>query len=169
MWCHFTSKLRNLHALRCHGSKFAKSNNLIHVLFKTKRVQLLYMFQALVCDGIFIHKSSCGQGTKAWAVIEPNIHKQLLRKIDLLLSMTEFGGKQMLHDRVIMEDHESHDNDDIRSSASSLDEDSRSSSGSTSSSDMVDDASSSTSYSSSSHSRGPLYELSELMAQLPIK
>ncbi|KAL6335725.1 hypothetical protein AAG906_039488 [Vitis piasezkii] len=42
----------------------------------------------------------------------------------------------------------------------------------TSSSDLVDDASSSsTSYSSvsPSHSSGPLYELSELMAQLPIK
>lgn len=42
-----------------------------------------------------------------------------------------------------------------------------------SSSDLVEDASSSTSYSSSSlsstSSNGPLYELSELMAQLPIK
>ncbi|XP_059459402.1 protein OXIDATIVE STRESS 3-like [Corylus avellana] len=74
-------------------------------------------------------------------------------------------------DCVIMEAPESHDNDNFISSASSL-EDSRSAScnGSTSSSsDMVDDASSSTSYSSSSHSRGPLYEFSELMAHLPIK
>uniref|UniRef100_A0A5B7BSG3 Oxidative stress 3 n=1 Tax=Davidia involucrata TaxID=16924 RepID=A0A5B7BSG3_DAVIN len=41
---------------------------------------------------------------------------------------------------------------------------------SSSSSDMADDASSSsTSYSSSSHSNGSLYDLSDLMAQLPIK
>lgn len=44
-----------------------------------------------------------------------------------------------------------------------------SSSSSFSSSDVVDDASSSSSTSSSSSSYGPLYELSELMAQLPIK
>ncbi|GMJ07382.1 hypothetical protein HRI_004407400 [Hibiscus trionum] len=38
-----------------------------------------------------------------------------------------------------------------------------------SSSDLVDDASSATSSSSSSSSNGPLYELSDLMAQLPIR
>ena len=70
---------------------------------------------------------------------------------------------------VIMEGHDNNDDSNMESSTSSL-EDSRISGGSTSSSDMVDDASSSTSYSlSSSHSSGPLYELSELMAQLPIK
>lgn len=48
--------------------------------------------------------------------------------------------------------------------------DSRSSNESSSSSDMVDDASSSPSCSSpTSSNSGPLYELSELMAQLPIK
>lgn len=84
------------------------------------------------------------------------------------------GGKQMLRgpttpykerakdndDWVIMEGYD--DNNNGGSSESSL-EDSRASCGSMSSSDMVDDAS------SSSHSSGPLYELSELMAQLPIK
>jgi|UniRef100_A0A2N9GRA7 hypothetical protein len=65
---------------------------------------------------------------------------------------------------VITEDHDN-DNSTMESSTSSL-EDSRISSGSTSPSDMVDDASS---YCLSSHSSGPLYELSELMAQLPIK
>ncbi|KAM7515491.1 hypothetical protein LguiA_005074 [Lonicera macranthoides] len=53
-------------------------------------------------------------------------------------------------------------NDDFNSNSTS------SSSSSFSSSDVVDDASSS-STSSSSSSYGPLYELSELMAQLPIK
>ena len=53
-------------------------------------------------------------------------------------------------------------------------EDSKSAScnGSTSSSsslDMVDNVLSSTSYSSSSHSKGLLYEFSELMAHLPLK
>lgn len=84
------------------------------------------------------------------------------------------GGKQMLRgpttpykerakdndDWVIMEGYD--DNNNGGSSESSR-EDSRASCGSMSSSDMVDDAS------SSSHSSGPLYELSELMAQLPIK
>lgn len=97
------------------------------------------------------------------------------------------GGKEMIQDQiklykelhakdkdegswVIMEaGHDNNDDSNMESSTSSL-ENSRISSGSTSSSDMVDDASSSTSYSlSSSHSSGPLYELSELMAQLPIK
>lgn len=75
---------------------------------------------------------------------------------------------------VIMEGRHDKDDDNIngRSSASNSHEDSTASLGSTSSSDMVDDASStSISCSSSSHSSvsGPLYELSELMAQLPIK
>lgn len=100
-------------------------------------------------------------------------------------SMSE-SGKEMVQDQiklykelhakdkdegswVIMEGHDNNDDSNMESSTSSL-EDSRISGGSTSSSDMVDDASSSTSYSlSSSHSSGPLYELSELMAQLPIK
>ncbi|KAL4625972.1 hypothetical protein ACB092_05G062800 [Castanea dentata] len=103
-----------------------------------------------------------------------------------LLSMSK-GGKEMIQEQiklykelhakdkdegswVIMEGgHDNNDDSNMESSTSSL-EDSRISSGSTSSSDVVDDASSSTSYSlSSSHSSGPLYELSELMAQLPIK
>ncbi|XWS18941.1 hypothetical protein CRYUN_Cryun32bG0088100 [Craigia yunnanensis] len=62
------------------------------------------------------------------------------------------------------------DDDDVTTtSESSLGEYSRTSQGSTSSSsDLVDDASSSTS-NSSTNCNGPLYELSELMAQLPIK
>ncbi|XVF24889.1 hypothetical protein REPUB_Repub13aG0166500 [Reevesia pubescens] len=69
-----------------------------------------------------------------------------------------------------MEDVDNID-DKTTTSESSLGEYSRTNSqGSTSSSsDMVDDASSSTSNSSSTNSNGPLYELSELMAQLPIK
>ncbi|KAF5466516.1 hypothetical protein F2P56_016434 [Juglans regia] len=77
---------------------------------------------------------------------------------------------------VIMEGHDNDDDNDNNnyggSSASNSLEDSVVSLGSISSSDMVDDASStSNSCSSSSHSSvsGPLYELSELMAQLPIK
>ncbi|XWS16278.1 hypothetical protein CRYUN_Cryun34aG0071500 [Craigia yunnanensis] len=62
------------------------------------------------------------------------------------------------------------DDDDVTTtSESSLGEYSRTSQASTSSSDLVDDASSSTSNSSSTNCNGPLYELSELMAQLPIK
>ncbi|WRX26512.1 hypothetical protein QQP08_018999 [Theobroma cacao] len=63
------------------------------------------------------------------------------------------------------------DDDDVitTTSESSLGEYSRTSQGSTScSSDLVDDASSSTS-NSSTICNGPLYEMSELMAQLPIK
>ncbi|XP_022715053.1 uncharacterized protein LOC111274574 isoform X2 [Durio zibethinus] len=61
------------------------------------------------------------------------------------------------------------DDDVTATSESSLGEYSRSSQGSiSSSSDLVDDASSSTS-NSSTNCNGPLYELSELMAQLPIK
>ncbi|XWS12009.1 hypothetical protein CRYUN_Cryun37aG0053400 [Craigia yunnanensis] len=61
------------------------------------------------------------------------------------------------------------DDDVTTTSESSLGEYSRTSQGSTSSSsDLVDDASSSTS-NSSTNCNGPLYELSELMAQLPIK
>ncbi|KAF8400926.1 hypothetical protein HHK36_014229 [Tetracentron sinense] len=63
--------------------------------------------------------------------------------------------------------------DDICDSGSTISsfEDSTTSAGSSSSTDLVEDASSSTSYSSSSSSlsNGPLYELSELMAQLPMK
>ncbi|KAG6733577.1 hypothetical protein I3842_01G231600 [Carya illinoinensis] len=81
---------------------------------------------------------------------------------------------------VIMEGHDNDDDDNNininnnygGSSASNSLEDSSASLGSISSSDMVDDASStSNSCSSSSHSSvsGPLYELSELIAQLPIK
>lgn len=72
-----------------------------------------------------------------------------------------------------VEKHHEHDHhqwmnmeDDVitsSSESSSLGEYSRTSEGSTStSSDLVDDA-------SSTNSNGPLYELSELMAQLPIK
>ncbi|XP_041002048.1 uncharacterized protein LOC121247704 [Juglans microcarpa x Juglans regia] len=73
---------------------------------------------------------------------------------------------------------ERHDNGDENNnknngglSASSLADSRASSEGSTSSSsDMEDDASSPNSFSfSSAHSSGPLFELSELMAQLPIK
>ncbi|XP_059643971.1 protein OXIDATIVE STRESS 3-like [Cornus florida] len=77
------------------------------------------------------------------------------------------------HQWDIMEGNDHEDDDDrynITSSTSSL-EDSMVSNGSASSStDMADDASSSTSYSSSlQSSTGSLYDLSELMAQLPIK
>ncbi|GLU22310.1 hypothetical protein SLE2022_383980 [Rubroshorea leprosula] len=59
--------------------------------------------------------------------------------------------------------------EDGDSSSSSLG-DSRSSNGSSSSlSDILDDASSSGSCSSTNSNAGPLYELSELMVQLPIK
>ncbi|KAF5453089.1 hypothetical protein F2P56_028027 [Juglans regia] len=73
---------------------------------------------------------------------------------------------------------ERHDNGDENNnknngglSASSLEDSRASSEGSTSSSsDMVDDASSPNSFTFSfAHSSGPLFELSELMAQLPIK
>ncbi|PON81099.1 hypothetical protein TorRG33x02_231300 [Trema orientale] len=61
------------------------------------------------------------------------------------------------------EDHD-HDHDTYNSTTSTSSiGNSTSSNRSTSSSDLVDDAS------SSSHSNGPLFELSELMAQLPIK
>ncbi|XVE88801.1 hypothetical protein DITRI_Ditri19aG0097800 [Diplodiscus trichospermus] len=66
---------------------------------------------------------------------------------------------------------EDDDDDVITTSESSLGVYSRTSQGSTSSSsaaELVDDASSSTS-NSSTNCKGPLYELSELMAQLPIK
>ncbi|EXB74592.1 hypothetical protein L484_026289 [Morus notabilis] len=73
---------------------------------------------------------------------------------------------------VIMEGDHDHDHDidddttyNPTTSTSSIGN-STSSNRSTSSSDLVEDASSSC---SSSHSNGPLYELSELMAQLPIK
>ncbi|KAB2024296.1 hypothetical protein ES319_D06G078000v1 [Gossypium barbadense] len=59
---------------------------------------------------------------------------------------------------------------DLISSESSLGENSDNSIYSiSSSSDMVEDASSATTSSSSSSSNGPLYELSDLMAQLPIR
>ncbi|XP_007024332.2 PREDICTED: uncharacterized protein LOC18596034 [Theobroma cacao] len=70
-----------------------------------------------------------------------------------------------------VEDDDDDDDDDVitTTSESSLGEYSRTSQGSTScSSDLVDDASSSTS-NSSTICNGPLYEMSELMAQLPIK
>lgn len=54
------------------------------------------------------------------------------------------------------------------SSSSSLEDSSATNGSSTSSSDLVDDASS-TNSSSSNSNNGPLFELSELMAQLPIK
>ncbi|XP_022721476.1 uncharacterized protein LOC111278958 [Durio zibethinus] len=74
------------------------------------------------------------------------------------------------HHLLNMED-DGDDDDVTTTSESSLGEHSRTSQGSvTSSSDFVDDASSSTSNSSSTNClNGPLYELSELMAQLPIK
>ncbi|KAJ9692231.1 hypothetical protein PVL29_011346 [Vitis rotundifolia] len=86
----------------------------------------------------------------------------------------EKGAKQRDDNWVIMEaDGEDDDsNYNPRSSSSSLEDSITSHGSSASSSDLVDDASSpSTSYSSvsPSHSSGPLYELSELMAQLPIK
>ncbi|XP_022724339.1 uncharacterized protein LOC111281045 isoform X2 [Durio zibethinus] len=65
---------------------------------------------------------------------------------------------------------EEYDHDDvITTSETSLGEYSRTSQGSTSSSDLVDDASSSSTSNSSANCNGPLYELSQLMAQLPIK
>ncbi|ESR40098.1 hypothetical protein WN944_021950 [Citrus x changshan-huyou] len=65
----------------------------------------------------------------------------------------------------IMEGH-----DQATSSSSSLEDSSATNGSSTSSSDLVDDASSTNSSSASSNSNnGPLFELSELMAQLPIK
>lgn len=76
---------------------------------------------------------------------------------------------------MIMERHdngdENNDENNGELSASSLEDSRASSEGSTSSSsDMVDDASSPNSFSfSSAHASGPLFELSELMAQLPIK
>ena len=74
------------------------------------------------------------------------------------------------HHWMNMEDDDINIDDDVTTtSESSLGEYSRTSQGSTSSSDLVDDASSSTSNSSSTNCNGPLYELSELMAQLPIK
>ena len=70
------------------------------------------------------------------------------------------------HQWMNMEDD---DGDVTTTSESSLGEYSITSQGSTSSSsDLVDDSSSSTS-NSSTDCNGPLYELSELMAQLPIK
>ncbi|KAH9714052.1 hypothetical protein KPL71_020545 [Citrus sinensis] len=60
--------------------------------------------------------------------------------------------------------------DQATSSSSSLEDSSATNGSSTSSSDLVDDASSTNSSSASSNSNnGPLFELSELMAQLPIK
>ncbi|XVF74494.1 hypothetical protein PTKIN_Ptkin13bG0114900 [Pterospermum kingtungense] len=78
--------------------------------------------------------------------------------------------KQKHGDHPLMNKEDDEDNV-ITASESSLGEYSRTShEGSTSSSsDLVDDASSSTSNSSSTNSNGPLYELSELMAQLPVK
>lgn len=78
------------------------------------------------------------------------------------------------HDWVIREagDEEDDDNSYNPGSSSSSLEDSITSHGSSASSELVDDASSwsaSCSSSSSSHSSGPLYGLSELVAQLPIK
>ncbi|KAA8540343.1 hypothetical protein F0562_024738 [Nyssa sinensis] len=71
----------------------------------------------------------------------------------------------------IMEDDDGIYNISSLTPSSSLEDStiSNGSSSSSSSSDMADDASSSTSCSSSSHSTEPLYDLSELMAQLPIK
>lgn len=82
---------------------------------------------------------------------------------------------------VIMEDDDDHhhhhhdqdqDHDDRKynpttSTSSSIGNSTSSHRSTSSSSDLVDDASSSSC--SSSHSNGPLFELSELMAQLPIK
>lgn len=65
---------------------------------------------------------------------------------------------------------EGHDQATSSSSSSSLEDSSATNGSSTSSSDLVDDASSTNSSSASSNSNnGPLFELSELMAQLPIK
>ncbi|XP_059655306.1 protein OXIDATIVE STRESS 3-like [Cornus florida] len=72
----------------------------------------------------------------------------------------------------IMECHDGDDIYNVTSSTSSLEDSTGSNGSSFSSSEMADDASSSTSNSSSSSSsqyKGSLYDLSELMAQLPIK
>ncbi|CAK7356775.1 unnamed protein product [Dovyalis caffra] len=66
---------------------------------------------------------------------------------------------------VIMEGGGGDDDDNDTYNTSSLDNSSTTNGSTISSSDMVDDASSC----SSSNSNGPLYELSELMAHLPIK
>ncbi|XVF86717.1 hypothetical protein PTKIN_Ptkin18bG0064300 [Pterospermum kingtungense] len=92
---------------------------------------------------------------------------------DLIKGMFQAPGfveKKDNHEHHHWMNMENDENDDITTtSESSLGEYSSTSQGSTSSSDLVDDASSPTSNSSSTNSNGPLYELSELMAQLPIK
>ncbi|XWS72105.1 hypothetical protein CRYUN_Cryun02cG0011900 [Craigia yunnanensis] len=75
---------------------------------------------------------------------------------------------------IIMEGGDNNEKCDSISIESSFEEDSENSISSTSPSDLVEDASSATSSSSSSSSsslssNGPLYELSELMVQLPIR
>lgn len=85
----------------------------------------------------------------------------------VLRNKSEDGNKHIEH--WIMDGGERVCDDAISTEASSEE----SNNSTQSSSDLVEDASSSTSYSSSSlsstSSNGPLYELSELMAQLPIK
>ncbi|XVF34938.1 hypothetical protein REPUB_Repub18cG0101400 [Reevesia pubescens] len=70
---------------------------------------------------------------------------------------------------VIMEGGNNNEICDSISNESSFGENSEDSISSISSSDLVEDASSATTSSSSLSSNGPLYELSEIMAQLPMK
>ncbi|KAL3511729.1 hypothetical protein ACH5RR_024446 [Cinchona calisaya] len=89
------------------------------------------------------------------------------------ISQYNCGGDMKNKDQswVINEEHDNcGSNIDAASSESSIHEDSTISNGSRSSNDTRDDAcSSTTTSSSSSNSSGALYDLSELMAQLPIK
>ncbi|XP_062087578.1 protein OXIDATIVE STRESS 3-like [Humulus lupulus] len=101
--------------------------------------------------------------------------EQMLQQSPFSIGLYDGYGKKSSW--IIMEDDDNHAHDDdaynSTSSTSSSIGNSTSSNRSSlsSSSDLVDDASSSPSSSGSSshHHNGPLYELSELMAQLPIK
>lgn len=98
--------------------------------------------------------------------------KQMLQQNPFNIGMyDDYGNKSSW---MIMEgnDNDDHVHDDTYNSTTSTSSigNSTSSNRSSSSSDLVDDASSSSCSSSSAHDHnGPLFELSELMAQLPIK
>ncbi|GKV06725.1 hypothetical protein SLEP1_g18575 [Rubroshorea leprosula] len=89
--------------------------------------------------------------------------RQIFQGMNLKKAESESEGARMNKCDVFMK------NGDSVISTGSFPEDSENSISSLSSSDMVEDESSATCSSSSSSSNGPLYELSELMNQLPIK